>query len=199
MLVLFLGPYNERITNHIKSFGDEVLNTENGISEIKAIGLENIDYIISFGYRYIIPKEIIEKYNKRIINLHISLLPWNRGADPNLWSFLEDTPKGVTIHYIDEGIDTGEIIAQKEVKFPDINLTTLRNSYETLKIEIVNLFIKVWIDLKAGKINSKPQNHGGSFHCLKDKRKYDYLLEYGWDTPVAELIGKAKEKIYERN
>ena len=44
----------------------------------------------------------------------MSYLPWNRGADPNFWSILEDTPKGVTIHIMDESIDTGDILYQKD-------------------------------------------------------------------------------------
>ena len=38
--------------------------------------------------------------------MHISYLPFNRGAHPNYWSFKDNSPKGVTIHFIDNGIDT---------------------------------------------------------------------------------------------
>jgi len=71
----------------------------------------------------------------RAINLHPSLLPWNRGAHSNFWSFLEDTPKGVTIHIIDEGIDTGDILLQKKIKF-DQSKETLRSSYGRLQQEL---------------------------------------------------------------
>ncbi len=56
------------------------------------------EWIISYNYKYLIPKTIIDAVNGNVINLHISLLPYNRGAYPNVWSFLEETPKGVTIH-----------------------------------------------------------------------------------------------------
>ncbi|MCD8568399.1 MAG: formyl transferase, partial [Geovibrio sp.] len=75
------------------------------------------DLIISYSYRYIIGEDVISAMNGGIINLHISYLPWNKGADPNIWSFLENTPKGVTIHKIDEGLDTGEILVQEELVF----------------------------------------------------------------------------------
>lgn len=75
------------------------------------------DWIISYGYRHIIPEEIIKKTKNPIINLHISYLPFNRGSHPNYWSFKEKTPKGVTIHFIDKGIDTGPILCQKEFFF----------------------------------------------------------------------------------
>jgi len=54
------------------------------------------DFIISYGYRHIITPDIIDAMSDkvrgdRIINLHISYLPYNRGSDPNLWSWLNDT------------------------------------------------------------------------------------------------------------
>ena len=50
---------------------------------------------------------------KTLINLHISYLPYNRGSYPNYWSFKENTPNGVSIHHIDDGIDTGPVLVQK--------------------------------------------------------------------------------------
>ena len=123
------------------------------------------------------------------MNFHISLLPWNRGADPNLWSFLEDTPKGVSIHYIDDGIDTGDILAQREV--PHQREDTLRTSYDRLSETMLTLFKEVWPTLRAGMITAFPQPREGSFHRLRDKVPYEHLLTKGWDTPVADIIGKA--------
>ena len=48
-----------------------------------------------------------------IVNLHKAYLPYNKGAHPNFWSFAENTPSGITIHVIDSGIDTGNIIYRK--------------------------------------------------------------------------------------
>ena len=59
---------------------------------------------------------MLDQINYRAINLHISYLPWNRGADPNLWSAV-GMPKGVTIHYINDGFDTGDILFQKAILF----------------------------------------------------------------------------------
>src|SRR5690606_983365 len=70
------------------------------------------DLLVSFGYRH-----ILKDLSVPAVNIHISMLPWNRGADPNFWSWLDHTPKGVTVHLMDQGIDTGPIIAQREVAF----------------------------------------------------------------------------------
>ena len=87
------------------------------------------DALVSYRYRHILKGDVLGAFPDRAWNLHISLLPWNRGADPNLWSFLERTPKGVTIHHMDEGLDTGDLVAQRELHF-DLDAHTLDSAYD---------------------------------------------------------------------
>ncbi|MGR6836674.1 formyltransferase family protein [Syntrophomonas erecta] len=190
MKILYLGPNKKHINRFFVSQGDEVTQTEQALSTFEK--LDEYDFIISYGYRHIINKEVVTKFYRRAINLHISYLPWNRGADPNLWSFLEDTPKGVTIHYIDEGLDTGDIIIQKTVKY--CLEDTLRTSYEKLIIEIENLLMEKWLDIKNGNIMPIPQPKRGTLHKTIDRKKWEHLLTKGWDTPVTDIIGKALER-----
>jgi len=188
MRILFLSPARQEMQEYLSSFGDEVQRTEEPIeSGMKC--LDHIDFIISYGYRHILKKNLIETFSQKIINLHISFLPWNRGADPNLWSFLEDTPKGVTIHSIECGVDTGHIIAQRKVDVPHND--TLRTSYERLTKEVESLFREEWPKIRCGDIRPIPQPTGGSYHRLRDRLPYQQLLTIGWDTPVHVLIGKA--------
>ncbi|MBO1578104.1 formyltransferase family protein [Bacillus sp. XF8] len=189
MNILLLGSKCNNVYSFLKSSGNCVVLYENKL-DIQSPILINIDFIISYGYRYMIPPSIIEKFNNKIINLHISYLPWNKGADPNLWSFLEDTLKGVTIHYINNGLDTGDIIAQLEVPYKEND--TLKTSYDRLCQEIERLFIENWELIRSGKVIRKPQPPGGSYHRLKDKKKYLPLLTDGWNTSVKNIIGKAK-------
>lgn len=140
------------------------------------------DMIISYNYKYLLTSEIIKYPKYGCINLHISLLPWNRGAHPNVWSFLEDTPKGVTIHYIDEGIDTGKIIIQKEI-FIDENKETLQSSYEILHREIQELFKENWKKIKNNELTPKPQVWGG-IHFKKEFVRLELFVRKGWDIPI---------------
>ena len=111
--ILFLG-YDRNKTKII----DQLINANCEVHHSKGV-IQKVDYdlIISFGYCKIINRSILDRIKCPIINLHISYLPFNRGAHPNFWSFFDNTPSGVTIHLIDEGIDTGPIIYQKIVKF----------------------------------------------------------------------------------
>ena len=144
-------------------------------------------FLVSYGYRYIIKKDILDKLCNSAINLHISFLPWNRGADPNFWSFIEGTPKGVTIHHLDEGVDTGDIIVQKEIEFDSDNNDTLATSYDKLQQEIQQLFMLNWVDIKDGNIPRKRQVGKGSLHKAKDKESISHILTDGWNTPISVL------------
>jgi methionyl-tRNA formyltransferase len=186
--ILLLGPRRERLVTFLASLGNDVNSTEEKIGPTSDI-VQWAEYLISYGYRHILKKEVLDRFPQKAINLHISYLPWNRGADPNLWSFLEDSPKGVTIHYLDTGIDTGAILAQAAA--PSTPDDTLRTMYERLSCAVEELFVQRWPDICSGRVKATPQSQGGSFHRLSDRRPYESLLHRGWDTPVRDLIGKA--------
>ena len=136
---------------------------------------------VSYGYRHIIGQPAIRKIKGRAVNLHIAYLPWNRGADPNFWSWMDDTPKGVTIHWIDEGVDTGQIITRRLVDM-DVEKETLASSYDKLQEAIQDLFREEWREIKDLLIKNM-----GSYHTTKEKERYSGLLTAGWDTPVKNL------------
>ena len=140
--ILFLG-YSSKETKIIDFLKKKNLSiTTIGNKKINLKSINKFDLCLSFGYKRIIERKIINSLKKPIINLHISYLPYNRGLHPNYWSFINNTPKGVTIHEIDEGIDTGKIILQKRIKFRLTNKTTFRDTYYKHRNEIENLFIK---------------------------------------------------------
>ncbi|MFV0503086.1 MAG: phosphoribosylglycinamide formyltransferase [Lachnospirales bacterium] len=83
---------------------------------IRELEKNNIEYIILAGYMRILTCEFIEKYKGKIINIHPSLLPNYKGAHA-----IEDAYNdnknifGVTVHYVDEEVDSGEIILQERL------------------------------------------------------------------------------------
>ena len=151
--------------------------------------IQNLDpsFIISFNYRYIIPKEIIDYMDGRIINLHISYLPYNRGSSPNFFSFYDNTPKGVTIHKMAPGLDTGDILCQKEVSFDEEN-ETFRQAYDKLIFEIGELFKASWEDIKTGKIQAVKQSGEGSYHTVKNFHEITDGSDFNWDLKIADAI-----------
>jgi len=185
--ILFLGGHMSRqLADWLESQGETVLYTEEKIDQ-EAAEKFNPDLVISYNYRYIVKGDLLSIPKRGAINLHISYLPWNRGAHPNVWSFIDNTPKGVTIHYMDEGIDTGDILFQREVSI-DETKETLKSSYGILQTEIQNLLKTHWLTIKSGELGPKAQIHSGTIHYRKDGVLFQKLIaERGWDIPINEF------------
>lgn len=99
----------------------KVRNNTEFIDELKKI---NPDVICVVAYGKILPKEILEIAKYGCINVHGSLLPQYRGAAPIQWAVLNgDKITGVTTMYMDEGMDTGDIILKRKVEIGE-NETT---------------------------------------------------------------------------
>ena len=192
MKVLFLGPAEKFQIELIKFLKNNMCTVCRYSKNLNGTNLDyqQYDFLISYGYRYIISGKILNHFLNRAINLHISFLPWNKGADPNLWSILDDTPKGVTIHYIDEGIDTGKILFQKEIVFKEDD--TLKITYDKLNSLIVDLFKSNWHLIKDNSTKPIKQYGRGSYHRKSDKFLYEKLLVNNWNTKIINLIGKGK-------
>lgn len=180
MRVLFLGPDTSPILQTIRLGGDEVVQTENRVE-----GAAGYDWIVSHGYRYILKQPILDQVRGQAINCHISLLPWNRGADPNFWSYYENTPSGVSVHFIDMGIDTGDLIAQTEIEKFTFWERTLRETYDRLQSALAQVFAQNWSNIRIGECERIPQPKGGSFHYARELPAH--ILSRGWDTLLSEV------------
>lgn len=183
--LLFLGAPDSPLLQWLCQQEPHVLQTSEPITA-DFITQHQVNFLISYGYRHIIKADVLQLLPRRAINLHIAYLPWNRGADPNLWSFVENSPKGVTIHYLDPGVDTGDIIVQKQVEFNDSH-ETLATTYQQLQNKIQALFRQHWPAIRSGQCEGHPQQGPGSLHRLKDKERLLPYLPQGWNTPVSLL------------
>lgn len=146
---------------------------------------QDFDLAVSYTYRYIITEEVIHSLNDNVVNLHNSFLPFNRGADPNIWSIVERTPRGVSLHYIDSELDKGYIIAQSLVSDSESE-ETLASSYNNLDKAAKQLFkdsfrvYSFWPELKK-KVVGK-----GTYHALKDSVRIKSVID-SYDILISEF------------
>lgn len=112
----------------------------------------DVDMIILSGYMRIVGSTILEAYPKRIINLHPALLPAFPGAHSIQDAWEAKVPQtGVTVHYIDENIDTGPLIIQEPVAIdPDWSLEELEQAVHAKEYDLF------WrgVNLAAGQIEN---------------------------------------------
>ena len=94
------------------------------------------------------------------LNLHPSLLPAYRGPQPLFWQLRDGAPTGATVHFMDEGLDTGDIAAQAAVPLPDG--ITGPEAERTLALAGLGLLRGVLDELAVGVVRRRPQGEGGS-------------------------------------
>lgn len=139
----------------------------------RAIADLRADAALSVLFGYLLEPAFIEMFPRGAVNLHPALLPYNRGAHPNVWSIVEKTPAGVTLHYIDTGVDTGDIIAQRAV--PVAPTDTGETLYRKLEQAGLALLQRTWPLFVAGQTPRVPQPAGGSVHRRLDLNRLDEI------------------------
>jgi methionyl-tRNA formyltransferase len=158
------------------------LRTRDTMDRLRASGA-TLGLSVMFGY--ILPREVIDLFPGGCFNLHPAFLPMNRGADPNVWSIIENTPAGVTLHWMDEGIDTGDIVAQELMEVEPVD--TGRSLYVKLEDACFDLFCRTWPLLRDGTAPRIPQRGDGTYHRRADLRLID-LIDLDREYRARDLI-----------
>lgn len=137
---------------------------QQGIDTLQSL---NLDLIISIHFPYIIPKSVLKTPRLGCINLHPAFLPYNRGWHTPSWALLENTPIGATLHFMDEGVDTGDIIHQEQL-YPQPD-DTAHSLYNRLKILELEVFKSAWPLIASGAYKRQPQDVlAGTKHNRQD-------------------------------
>lgn len=183
MRVLYLtGPFgSDAILSYLRAYEEAVTVWDGPLDEIPVC-----DAVVACNYKHVIPADVLERLPLKRANLHISYLPWNRGSQPNYWSWVDGTEKGVSIHQITEQLDRGPLYAQRRVQFGDGE--TLATPHARLEAELFALFVDTWRYIRTGKLTPIPQVGAGSFHDRAAFTAMKDTLSQGWDTPVSELV-----------
>ncbi len=128
---------------------------------------------LSCYYGYKIPEWLSSHASKGIFNIHPSLLPFNRGRFTNVWSIVEQTPSGSTLHQITEEFDRGPLVAQ--IRVPVLPSDTGATLYTRLEDASLRLFEEAWPCVMNGSYGLCPQEPGGTSHTMNDVRQIDHI------------------------
>jgi methionyl-tRNA formyltransferase len=125
------------------------------------------DLAIAAGFGEILSAETLSIPKRGCINIHPGYLPDTRGYNPNVWSIVEGLPAGATIHYMNENIDEGDIIARTKVEkhFTDDGKSLQKRIEEAA----VDLFINNWSQIESGDIDPIEQDEDqATYHVKQD-------------------------------
>jgi len=142
--------------------------------------LAQVDLALLAWWPRIIPKEVAALPRRGFLNFHPSLLPFNRGKHYNFWAIVEEAPFGVSIHWLGEHVDAGDIAFQMPVA------TSWTDTGETLyakaRAAMIELFGESYERIMQGDIPRVPQDlTRGSFHRaveLDDASRIDLEKQY---------------------
>lgn len=138
--------------------------TEEGIKLLHKL---RPDYIICVHFPYIFPKRVLNIPKVGIINLHPAYLPYNRGWHTPTWAIWEETPYGASLHFMDHGLDTGNIIYQEKLKICPADTADIL--YQRVKELEFNVFKKAWPSLVSHTYIRHPQSANlGTMHKKQD-------------------------------
>ncbi len=141
---------------------------------IETLQSAGVDVGLSVFFGYLLGKPLIELPAAGFFNVHPALLPWNRGSHPNVWSIVEQTPAGATVHYVDEGIDTGDTVCQKQV--PVDPADTAKTLYQKLEQACEDVFHEAWPQIRAGRAPRHPQDASkATIHKKSDLARLDEI------------------------
>lgn len=151
----------------IPCFQPETLKSETIIHQIKNL---SPDLIVVVAYGLFLPQKVLEIPAHKTINVHPSLLPKYRGAAPMQWALMNgDKETGVTIAYIIEKMDAGDILTQQSIDIDDsFDLPRLE---ATLSLLGANLLCNTLSSLKENKIAPQPQNEGAATFAPKLRKE----------------------------
>jgi len=126
------------------------------------------DMIIVVGWYWIINKRLLEKVPDGIIGIHASLLPKYRGFAPLVWAIINGEKKtGISLFYFDRGIDSGDIVAQKE--FDILENDTIKEILKKTERSVADILKENYSKLLSGEAPRTKQNHENAIYCSQRK------------------------------
>ncbi|VVC03241.1 Bifunctional polymyxin resistance protein ArnA [Candidatus Burarchaeum australiense] len=152
------------------------------------------DFLLSFQYRFIIRRQIIGSARKLAANLHFAPLPRYRGMYPIAWALLNGEKEfGVTIHEIDPGVDSGDIIAQKLFSVEESD--TARTLYFKAVEKGAELFREAWPSMRGMSFRRTQQDPAKALYNPKGSIDFS-RNRMDWSLPAEKAFNFARAFIF---
>jgi len=163
----------------------EKVRDEGFIAELKSF---DADIFVVVAYGQIVPKEVLLIPPLGCVNIHASILPKYRGAAPMQRAILNgDSETGVTIMYMDEGMDTGDMIYQERIAIEESDIfADLQSKMMTLSCECI---IKALGQIESGTAAREQQDNTKATYAPM-LTKEDGLIN--WNSPTSKILNQVR-------
>ena len=149
---------------------------------------------VSAFFGHVLSSDVLGVFPEGCVNLHPAYLPYNRGTYPNVWSIVDRTPAGVSLHFMDEGVDTGPILARRRVTREPWD--TGETLYRRLEDACVQLFRDAWPAFRDGRLEAEAQDpNAGTHHVRADVKKID-PIDLDENYRARELIDRLRARTF---
>ena len=177
--------------NEFRSFTKENTLPLNILTKPSELGTlireENPDLVIVVGWYWIISPEVLEMVPNGLIGIHASSLPQYRGFAPLVWAVINGEKKtGISLFYLSDGIDTGDIIDQRELPIGEnSNISSLLDETEKLSLDMIE---KNYESILNKSNTRSPQKENKISYCSIRKPE-DGLINWSWkNTDIHNFI-----------
>ena len=168
------------VAHGIEVFQPKKIREEENVEYLRKY---NADIIVVAAFGQLLPKSILEMPKYGCINVHASLLPKYRGAAPIQWSIINgDAVTGVTIMQMDIGMDTGDMIAKREVVIEKDE--TGGGLFDKLAEVGAKLCVDTMVEIENGTATRTPQNHEEATHVSMISKE---LGNIDWKRSAVEI------------
>lgn len=168
------------VAHGIEVFQPKKIREEENVEYLRKY---HADIIVVAAFGQLLPKSILDMPKYGCINVHASLLPKYRGAAPIQWSVINgDAVTGVTIMQMDVGMDTGDMIATREVVIDEEE--TGGGLFDKLAEVGAKLCVDTLIEIESGTATRTPQNHEEATHVSMISKE---LGNVDWNKSAVEI------------
>lgn len=135
-------------------------------STIETLQQLNADIGFSALFGVILKLAVLELFPRGVVNVHPGYLPYNRGRNAQIWSIIDGTPVGATLHYMDAGVDTGPIVDRLQVT------VEAWDTGESLRVKLEQACVDVtllgWAAVRSGTPPTPQDSGEGTLHRVRD-------------------------------
>jgi folate-dependent phosphoribosylglycinamide formyltransferase PurN len=180
-IAAWFGSSRRSLTAMAARYGARVhyVNDVNAPDFIETWSAENPDLGVSISFGHILKPSVLKIPHSGVINAHSSLLPKNQGLMPIFWAMYRREPAtGVTVHYIDPGIDTGGIIAQHQFDLPPgITYHQAAATAKQLAVRLIASTVRRMI--RGESVPGKPQGGEPSYNRFPTTEEFKAFRAMG--------------------